>query len=210
MRNRFMKTVTGSAVAVVMLVGVAAAQAPAPAAAPAANPSYVSILLQADVNKPAADVWKRIGKYCDISEWLGLQCSISAGKDGELGAVRSLGPIGTEILVGKTDLSYTYAQPARPGQFYNLYHGTVEVKPMTATTSKLVYSLVWDNSNLADDAAKERDKTQRTTTFQRAVDNMKILAEGGTLPPAAPRGGAGGRGAGAPGGPQPGGPGARQ
>jgi hypothetical protein len=209
MRNRIMKTFTGSALAVVMLAGIAAAQAPAPAAAPTANPSYVSILLQADINKPATDVWKRIGKYCDISEWLGLQCTISAGKDGELGAVRSLGAIGTEILVGKTDLSYTYAQPARPGQFYNLYHGTVEVKPVTATTSRLVYSLVWDNSNLADDAAKERDKTQRTTTFQRAVDNMKILAEGGTLPPAAPRGG-GGRGAGAPGGPPAGGPGARQ
>jgi len=186
-----------------VLVGIVAAQAPAPAqapAAPAANPNYVSILMQADVNKPAADVWKRIGKYCDINEWLGLQCTISAGKDGELGAVRSLGAIGTEILVGKTDLSYTYTQPARPGQFYNLYHGTVEVKPLTATTSKIVYTLVWDNSNLADDAAKERDKTQRTTTFQRAVDNMKILAEGGTLPPAAPRGGGGGRGGGAPGG----------
>ena len=102
MRNRFMKTVTGSAVAVVMLVGVAAAQAPAPAAAPAANPSYVSILLQADVNKPAADVWKRIGKYCDISEWLGLQCSISAGKDGELEDAVMVA--GAAIVVGLADL----------------------------------------------------------------------------------------------------------
>ena len=209
MRNRLMKSVAACALAILSLAAISTAQAPAPGGAAAANPNYVAIVLQADVNKPAADVWKRIGKYCDISEWLGLQCTISAGKDGEVGAVRSLGAIGTEILVGKTDLSYTYTQPARPGQFYNLYHGAVEAKPVTATTSKLVYTLMWDNSNLADDAAKERDKTQRTTTFQRAVDNMKILAEGGTLPPAAPRGG-GGRGAGAPGGPQPGTPGARQ
>ncbi len=203
MRNHWIKISVVCSLAIVAWVGIVAAQAPAPApAAQAATPNYVSTLMQADVNKPAADVWKRIGKYCDISEWLGLQCTISAGKDGELGAVRSLGPIGTEILVGKTDFSYTYTQPARPGQFYNLYHGTVEVKPLTATTSKIVYTLVWDNSNLADDAAKERDKTQRTTTFQRAVDNMKILAEGGTLPPAAQRGGGGGggRGGGAPGG----------
>jgi len=202
MRINLISRIAVCTVAMLVFAGIVAAQAPAPApAAPATNPNYVSILMQADVNKPAADVWKRIGKYCDISEWLGLQCMISAGKDGELGAVRSLGPIGTEILVGKTDLSYTYTQPARPGQFYNLYHGTVEVKPLTATTSKIVYTLVWDNSNLADDAAKERDKTQRTTTFQRAVDNMKILAEGGTIPPAAPRGGGGGgRGGGAPGG----------
>jgi hypothetical protein len=41
---------------------------------------------------------------------------------------------------------------------------------------------------LADDAARERDRTQKTATFTRALENMKILAEGGTLPPAPPRG----------------------
>jgi hypothetical protein len=49
---------------------------------------------------------------------------------------------------------------------------------------------------LADDAARERDKAQRTATFTRALQNMKTIAEGGTLPPAPPRGG----GAAAPGG----------
>ena len=115
MRNTNLKTVTVLFLAVLLPADIAAAQAPAAGGAQAAAPSYVSIILQADVNKPAADVWKRIGKYCDISEWLSLQCTISAGKDGEVGAVRSLGAIGTEILVGKTDLSYTYTQPARPG-----------------------------------------------------------------------------------------------
>jgi hypothetical protein len=44
---------------------------------------------------------------------------------------------------------------------------------------------------LADDAAKERDRAQRTAQFTRALQNMKILAEGGTLPPPpARRGGA--------------------
>ena len=66
---------------------------------------------------------------------------------------------------------------------------------MTATTSKLVYTLIFDNSMLADNAARERNKAQRTTTFTQALENMKILAEGGTLPPAAPRGG-GARGGG--------------
>jgi hypothetical protein len=118
---------------------------------------------------------------------------ISAGKDGELGAVRSLGPNLVEILVAKTDLSYSYAQPVRDGRPYNLYHGTVEAKPVTATTSKLIYSLMWDNSSLTEDAARERDKQQRTTQFTQALQNMKILAEGGVLPPAPARG-AGGRG----------------
>jgi hypothetical protein len=77
----------------------------------------------------------------------------------------------------------------RTGRPYNLYHGTLEARPLTATTSKLIYTLMYDNSMLADDAARERDKAQRTTQFTQALENMKILAEGGTLPPAPPRGG---------------------
>jgi hypothetical protein len=179
----------------------AAAQAPAaPTTPPAAdatvvaNPTYVSIPLEIMVNKPAAEVWKRIGKYCDIGEWFQIPCTITQGKDGEFGAVRS---VANEILVGKTELSYTYTQPVRAGRPYDLYHGTLEARPLTATTSKLIYTLMYDNSMMADDAAREADRKRRQTQFTRALDNMKILAEGGTLPPAAPRGG--GRGA-APGG----------
>jgi hypothetical protein len=146
-----------------------------------ANPTYVSIPLEIMVNRPAAEVWKRVGKFCDIGEWLRVQCTITSGKDGEFGAVRS---VANEVLVGKTELSYTYTQPVRTGQTYNLYHGTLEARLVTATTSKLVYTLVFDNSMLADDAARERDKQQRATRFMQALENMKILAEGGTLPPA--------------------------
>jgi hypothetical protein len=216
MRNQFRKTIV-LAIVIVALSGVAVAQPPAPPApgapgaqtAPAAtgssaiaNPNYVSVVMETNVNKPAAEVWARVGKYCDIGEWLRVACTIVSGKDGEVGTVRS---IGTEILVGKTELSYTYTQPVRAGQPYIQYHGTLEARPVTATTSKIVYTLMWDNSPLADDAAKEADKTRRRTQFQTAVDNMKILAVGGTLPPAPARGGGGGgagRG-GAPGGAPP-------
>jgi len=171
----------------------ALAQAPAGAsAAPAtpsgivvAKPTYTFIPLEVAVNKPAAEVWKRVGKFCDIGEWLRIPCTITSGEDGELGAVRS---VAIEVLVGKTDLSYTYTQPVREGRPYNLYHGTLEARPVTATTSKLVYNLFFDNSMLADDAARERDRTQKTAQFTAALQNMKILAEGGTLPPAPARG----------------------
>ncbi len=171
-------------------VNIAMGQAPAPPATggtAVANPTYVTIPLEISVNRPAAEVWKRVGKYCDIGEWLRVPCTITSGKDGEVGAVRS---IGTEIMVGKTELSYTYTQPVREGRPYNLYHGTLEARPVTATTSKLVYTLVFDNSMLADDAARERDRMQKSTTFMGALENMKILAEGGTLPPAPTKGGA--------------------
>jgi hypothetical protein len=187
-RNQFGKKVIHSALTIVCLARVAAAQAPPAAAASnvVANPTYISIPLEITVNRPAAEVWKRVGKYCDIGEWLQIPCTITSGKDGEFGAVRS---VGTEILVAKTDLSYTYTQPVRAGRPYNLYHGTLEAKPLTATTSKLVYTLIFDNSMLADDEAREKDKAQKTAQFTRALNNMKILAEGGTLPPAPARGG---------------------
>jgi hypothetical protein len=206
MRNQFIKIAAVCAVVLVCLAGIAGAQAPAPQAAPAAagssavaNPTYVSIVMETAVNRPAAEVWKRVGKYCDIGEWLRVACTITAGKDGEVGAVRS---VVNEVLVGKTELSYTYTQPVVAGRPYNLYHGTLEARPVTATTSKLVYTLMWDNSMLADDAAREADKARRTTQFTQALENMKILAEGGTLPPAPARGGRGGA---AGGGAQPGG-----
>ena len=208
MRNLSVVSAIGAALAISFTVVIMAAQAPAPGTAPAqgppgggrgqaplqvANPTYAVIPLEVTVNKPAADVWKRVGKYCDIGEWLQVPCMMTSGKDGEVGAVRS---IGNEVLVGKTELSYTYTQPVREGQIYNLYHGTLEARPVTATTSKLVYTLVYDNSMLADDAAREADKMRRIQTFQRALDNMKILAEGATLPPPASRGGGAGRGRG--------------
>ena len=176
--------------------GVAGAQTPAPAgqaaaAAPAApvsvvvaKPTYASIPLEIMVNRPAADVWKRVGKFCDIGEWLRIPCTITSGKDGEFGAVRS---VANEVLVGKTELSYTYTQTVRADRPYNLYHGTLEVRPLTATTSKVLYTLLWDNSMLPDEAAREKDKAGRTAAFTRAVNNMKTLAEGGMLsPPPAP------------------------
>jgi hypothetical protein len=179
--------------AFVTLVSISAqAQTPASPAQPAQpaepniivveKPTYATILMEMDVNRPAAEVWKRIGKYCDIGEWLQIPagCKMLSGTEGEVGSVRS---VATEVLVGKTELSYTYTQPVRAGRPYNLYHGTLEARPVTATTSKLVYTLMFDNSMLPDDAAREKDIASRRTTFMRALTNMKTLAEGGTLPP---------------------------
>jgi hypothetical protein len=184
MRTRI---VAASALLLGILPVAVAAQNPAPAQAGAAstvvaNPTYVSIVMEIDVNRPAAEVWARVGGYCDIAEWLQIAngCTMLSGTEGEVGSVRS---VANEILVGKTDLSYTYTQPVREGRPYNMYHGTLEARPVTATTSKLVYTLMYDNSMLADDAARAQDRERRTATFTNALQNMKTLAEGGTLPP---------------------------
>jgi hypothetical protein len=184
--NLFGKNFAAGVLAVICLAGAASAQTPAPATSVAVEkPTYASIPLEIAVNKPAAEVWKRVGKFCDIGEWLQIPCTITSGKDGEFGAVRS---VAGEVLVGKTELSYIYTQTVRNDRPYNLYHGTLEARPVTATTSKLVYTIFFDNSMLADDAAREADKGRRVATFTRALQNMKTLAEGGTLPPAPTRG----------------------
>ncbi len=194
MRDHLTRTTTACAIALACMTGIASAQAPPPAPLQVPNPTYATVVMEINVNRPAAEVWKRVGKYCDIGEWfhMAAPCTIISGKDGEFGAVRS---VANEILVGKTELSYVYTQPVREGRIFNMYHGTLEARPVTATTSKIVYTLFFDNSNLPDQAAKDADSARRRTQFMRGLENMKILAEGGTLPPppargAAPAGGA--------------------
>src|SRR5712691_8108182 len=140
MRNPFGKIAIGCVLALGIMGSAAYAQAPTPAAPKGsvvvASPTYTSIAMEITVNRPAAEVWKRIGKYCDVSEWLQVPagCKIISGKDGEFGAVRSVG--NGEVLVGRTELSYTYAQTPKEGTPFNLYHATVEARPLTPTTSR--------------------------------------------------------------------------
>lgn len=157
----------------------APAARPGPAPLQVPNPHYITIPMSIDVNAPVDKVWARIGKYCDIGEWGIPNCTILSG-DGGFGTVRS---IGNEVLVAKTQYSYTYTQPVREGVPYNLYHGTLEAVALTPTTTRIHYTLFYDNSMLADDAAREKDITNRRERFTKMLQNMKVLSEGGTLPP---------------------------
>jgi hypothetical protein len=156
------------------LIGTVALAAPARAA----DPQYMTIKMEIDVAKPAAAVWAKVGGYCDITKWLDVtDCMIKSG-DGGIGTVRLLrGGQVTEILISKTDLSYGYTQPVRAGQFYNLYHGFLEAKPVTAQSSKLLYTLMYDISDKTDEAARKADVAQRRMRFEGALANMKKLAE---------------------------------
>ncbi|MGI1678329.1 MAG: SRPBCC family protein [Cellvibrionaceae bacterium] len=161
---------------ILLVSSFAMAQRPAPPALAVPNPNYVSVYLEIDVNKSATDVWKRVGKYCDIGEWLNIPggCKMLSGKEGEVGSVRS---VANEILVAKTELSYAYTQPVRKGVLYNLYHGNLEARPIDEKTSKLVYTLVYDDSLLENDEARKAQITRLNAIFTRALNNMKKLAE---------------------------------
>jgi hypothetical protein len=146
-------------------------------AALAAEPEYATVRMEIDVARPARDVWAKVGGYCDITAWLGLECKITSGNGG-IGTVRDLanGRV-LEILVAQTELSYGYTQPVKEGSFYNLYHGFMEARPVTASTSKIIYTLLLDVSDKADKAAKDADLAARRTRFEGALKKMKEIAE---------------------------------
>jgi hypothetical protein len=145
--------------------------------AKAASPDYRTIRMQIEVNRPAAEVWAKVGHFCDISKWLDVDCKIVSG-DGGIGSVRSLaGGRVLEIKVGETGLSYGYTQPAKAGAFYNLYHGFMQAKPVTRGTSQIIYTLFYDVSDKPDEAAKQADMAQRRQRFEAALAKMKAIAE---------------------------------
>jgi hypothetical protein len=63
------------------------------------------------------------------------------------------------------------------GRPYDLYHGFVEAKPVSARTSVLEYTLMYDVSGLPDAAARQADMDRRRALFEGALRNMKALAE---------------------------------
>jgi hypothetical protein len=141
----------------------------------AAEPNYYRLELHVDVDRPAAVVWDRVGGYCDITEWLGLDCEITQG-DGGIGTVRLLNGTIVEPMVGQTELSYGYTQPVVEGQYYTLYHGYMEARPVTDSTSRLIYTIMWDISQATEEEVEASIESRRNA-FQAALEKMKAIAE---------------------------------
>jgi hypothetical protein len=140
---------------------------------------WTTLTLTADLNKGADAAWDKIGgnDWCGIAKYLDVKgCTITSGK-GELGSVRTINT-GTatvvEIAVARTPHSYTYAQPFTP----IFYHGTLAVEPVDKSHSKLVYTLIWNQTAVGDAAAQAAARDGRHTRFQAAVDKMAAAANG--------------------------------
>ena len=163
------KIFTAAALLALGTIG-AGAQTPQPA-------DWTTITLTADLNKGADTAWGKIGgnDWCAIAKYLDVKgCAITSGT-GELGSVRTI-DTGTakvvEIAVARTAHSYTYAQPFTP----IFYHGTMAVEPVDATHSRLVYTLIWNQTAVGDPAAQAAARDGRKTRFQAAVDKMAAAA----------------------------------
>jgi hypothetical protein len=154
-----------------------AAPAPAPAPAPMTGftntaPTFVDIHMERVVDRPAAAVWAKVGGYCQIADWFNTPCKYTVG-NGEIGTNRALGAAGNtnELMVAKTPLSYAYSQPLSP--IY--YHGNLSVEVVDATHSKIVYDLLYDNSNVKPED-KAAEMARRKTRFEQGIDKMVELA----------------------------------
>ena len=128
------------------------------------------------------------------STFLGGRVCVRFGKLGRFIKSHPLFSFGP-VLVGRTELSYTYAQTPKEGTPYNLYHGTLEARPVTPTTSKIVYTLFFDNSMLPDDTAQPAARAEPQELSQRlAVDCAERAMPPAQLPlPGAERAEAAGR-----------------
>ena len=145
------------------------------AAAPAFAAEYATVKLDTTVNAPIDQVWAKVGPYCAIQDWFKQLAPCVLVGDGGVGSQRKLSARGfIEVMVAQTKYSYTYAQPDNK----ILYHGTLSAEPIDRTHTKLMYTLIWDDEPDGDQAAKDKDKAGRTTSFTTALANMKALAEG--------------------------------
>jgi hypothetical protein len=155
-----------------LALGSVAAQAQTPQPA-----DWVTLNFSIDIARPADVAWVKAGgnDWCAIGKYINLPCTVTSGK-GELGSFRTIvtagGPV-VENVVARTAHSYTYAQPFTA----TFYHGTMAIEPLTATTSRLTYALIWNQNGLPDLKARTDALEGRKVRFQAAMEKMKADAE---------------------------------
>lgn len=144
---------------------------------PAAAADYVVIRHEVEVQRPAEQVWARIGGYCAIAEWMKISCDYASGT-GDVGTVRRLGGAATvEVMVARTAHSYTYLQTV--GKMAPAgYHGTLAAEPDGPGKSRLFYTLFYDQSAMPSDAVRQSEHDRLDHRFADLLGVMKTLAEG--------------------------------
>jgi hypothetical protein len=146
------------------------------ASAPACAADYVVITLHAEVDTPADVAWSRVGSFCDIGKWAKLPCELSSGTGG-VGSVRQLaGGAVEEPMIGATSHSYTYGQTVGDSKDFE-YHGTLAIEPTGAATSRVDYTLTYDEARVPEDK-RDAMRDLLNQRFTAAIQNIKAMAEG--------------------------------
>lgn len=135
---------------------------------------FVAIICEVAVDAPAETAWERIGAFGDAGRFLDVASELVVGS-GEVGSLRRVGDAVLEVLVGRSEASYTYAQTEGPMAVYR-YHGCVSLTASSADRCSLTYVISYDQSAMAQ---SERDAQHRRISdrFQGAAETMKRVAE---------------------------------
>ena len=158
-----------------MIARAALASALIIASTPATASDYIVIRKEILVDRSADAVWKRVGGYCAIAEWLKLKCEIVSGT-GDVSTIRRLNGTTLEPMVASTPHSYTYSQTAG-GMASFAYNGTLAVEPAGTGKSRIVYTLIYDAALMPSDEARKAQFDRINPRFQGAIETMKALAE---------------------------------
>ena len=146
-------------------------------ASPAAAADYVVIRKEILVARPAEAVWRRIGDFCAIGEWMQRKCDYLSGS-GDVGTIRVLDGATQEPMIARTGHSYTYGQ-IRGGMSGFAYNGTLAVEAAGPRRSTIVYTLIYDAALMPSDEARKAQFDRIGPRFQTAIETMKRLAEAG-------------------------------
>jgi opacity protein-like surface antigen len=147
------------------------------ATAATAAEDWVTVVRTIEVKAPAAKVWGLVGGYCDFGKVRNVPCVYTKGAGG-LGTIRKLNGVTEEVKVGEGQYSYGYFQTVG-ARTQARYHGNVSVTPSADNkTSKIAYTLIYDQAGFASDAERASQKAAMETSFQEAIETMKKMAEG--------------------------------
>lgn len=137
---------------------------------------YVVITKEVVVDRPVDVVWKRVGDYGAIAEWMETDCGYLSG-DGGVGTVRRIqrGAV-VEVMIAQTSRSYTYLQTRGNMAFAGL-HGTLAAEPVAKSRTRLVYTLFYDQTVIAADADRRAQYERLDSRYQEFLEVMKATAE---------------------------------
>ena len=137
---------------------------------------YVVITKEVEVDGPVDLVWKRVGDYCAISEWMETDCGYLSG-DGGVGTVRRIlrGAV-NEVMIAQTSRSYTYLQ-TRGNMAFAGYHGTLAAEPIEESRTRIVYTLFYDQLAFAALADRRTQRERLDGSLPQLLEAMKAVAE---------------------------------
>lgn len=148
----------------------------------------LSVVEKVTINAPASKVWEKTSDFVDLGAWhpAVAKTEITSGTNNTKGAVRllTLGDGGTikETLTAYSVADMTYSYVINEGVLpVSNYASTIQVKPIDAGSSEVVWTGNFKRKDLSVTPAKGQDDEAATNTihavYRGGLDNLKKITE---------------------------------